>query len=71
MAYELRFQDPASPATRYLDEEIIAQLLDDDVTGIEAIFAFASVAGVLSLLRDPAFEDYMGRGPGGAVLRIC
>jgi hypothetical protein len=62
VAYELRFQDPSSPETRYLDEEIIAQLLDEDVTDIEAIFAFASVRGVLSLLRDVAFEEYLARG---------
>jgi hypothetical protein len=61
MAYEFRFQDPASDDTRYLDEEIIAQLLDAETTEIEAIFAFASVAGVLSLLRDTAFEAFVRR----------
>lgn len=32
MTYELRFQDASSPYTKYLDEEIMALLLDPDVS---------------------------------------
>ena len=62
MTYELRIQDASSPYTKYLDEEILALLLDPDVTEIEAIFAFASVAGVVGVVGDPAFADYIQRG---------
>ena len=49
MTYELRWQDPSSPTTRYLFEEIVSQLLDPSVTVIEGVFAFASYQGVVSL----------------------
>jgi hypothetical protein len=62
MSYELRFQDPAAATTRYLYEEIVAQLLDPGVTEIEAVFAFASYHGVLGLTQDPAFQDFIRRG---------
>ncbi len=62
MTYELRFQDASSPYTKYLDEEIMALLLDPDVAEIDAIFAFASVAGVVGVVGDPAFGDYIRRG---------
>jgi hypothetical protein len=62
MTYELRFQDPAALTTRYLYEEIVAQLQDPAVTQIEAIFAFASFHGVVGLTEDPAFQAYVHRG---------
>ena len=57
MAFELRFQDPAEPTTRYLFEELVGQLRDPHVTVVEGVFAFASQHGVLSVLQDPAFVD--------------
>lgn len=61
MAYEFRFQDASSPSTSYLDEELIAQILDPDVVEVEGIFAFASVAGAVSILGDPAFPSFVSR----------
>lgn len=60
--YELRFQDASSSLTKYLDEEIISLLLDPDVQEIEAIFAFASVQGVVAVVADPSFGAYVKRG---------
>ena len=62
MAFELRFQDPAEPTTRYLFEELVGQLRDPHVTVVEGVFAFASQHGVLSVLQDPAFVDFLARG---------
>jgi hypothetical protein len=59
--YELRIQDPSSALTRYLDEEVIALLRDDDVTVIEGIFAFATVRGAAAIVGDPAFQEYTDR----------
>ncbi len=67
MTYELRIQDASSPYTKYLDEEITALLLDPEVTEIEGIFAFASVAGAVGVVGDPAFADYIQRGVFGRV----
>jgi len=62
MAYELRFQDPAATGTRYLYEAIIELFLDRQVTVVEAVFAFASYHGAISLAEDPAFEAFLRRG---------
>lgn len=62
MAYEFRFQDASSAKTSYLDEELIAQLLDPEVVEVQAIFAFASVQGAVSIVDDPAFAGFVGHG---------
>src|SRR4051794_27688002 len=62
MAYEFRFQDALSANTSYLDEELIAQLLDPEVVEIQGIFAFASVQGAVSIVGDPAFADFVTHG---------
>lgn len=61
MDFRLRFQDPTSKATRYLDEEILALLVDPEVDEIDSMFAFASAQGVLSILESGAFKAYMVR----------
>lgn len=61
MEYELRFQDPSAPGTRYLYEEIIEQLLDPRAIAVESIFAFASYNASLGLTQDPALRQFVSR----------
>lgn len=62
MKYQLVFQDPSSDAPAYLYESIMRQLEADEVARFEGVFAFASKQGVASLLEDPDFEQFLGRG---------
>lgn len=68
MQYELRFQDPTEPGTRYLYEEIIEQLLDPMTDAVESIFAFASYNAALGLMEDPALRQFLARDHN--VLRV-
>jgi hypothetical protein len=60
--FRLRFQDPTSGATRYLDEEILDLLVDAAVVEIDAMFAFASALGTAAILGSGPFQAYMERG---------
>ena len=62
MTVELRFQDPSSPDTRYLFEEVIGQLADPGTIRAEGVFAFATRPGIRSLVEDPLFRGFMARG---------
>lgn len=57
MKCEFHLQDPTSPHTVYLFEAIVAAL--SGATICEGMFAFASRAGVDSLVEDPVTRDYL------------
>lgn len=60
MEYEFRVQDPSAATTVYLFEELIAQI--GTAAHVDALFAFASRAGVLNLIGDPITRDFLRRG---------
>ncbi len=68
MDYEFRLQDPTSPETVYLFEEIISALATAE--SWRGIFAFASRDGVDSLFLDPATILFLERGQCSLVVGI-
>lgn len=59
MDCEFHLQDPTSPKTVYLFEAIIEAARG--AASCEGLFAFASRAGVDSLIGDQEIQDYLGR----------
>ncbi len=59
MEYEFHLQDPTSRDTVYLFEAIVDALSDAETC--EGMFAFASRAGVDSLIGDPATQSFLRR----------
>lgn len=68
MDYEFRLQDPTSPQTVYLFEEIIKALATAE--SWRGIFAFASRDGVDSLFLDPVTLAFLERGECSLVIGI-
>lgn len=62
MLYRLAFQDPSADQPCYLYEEVIRELEQPYVVHFDGMFAFASAAGVESLLQDPDFDRFLTRG---------
>lgn len=68
MEYQFRLQDPTSPQTVYLFEEIIRALTTAE--SWRGIFAFASRDGVDSLFLDPVTVHFLLRGRCSLVVGI-
>jgi HKD family nuclease len=62
MRYELHFQDPRVPSTRYFLEEILEELGREQTTDWYGVFAFATAGGIDLVLDDPAVRDFLARG---------
>ncbi len=62
MRYELQFQDPRVPSTRYFLEEILEELSQARTTEWYGVFAFATAGGIDLVLDDPAVRDFLARG---------
>ncbi|MCC6984508.1 MAG: phospholipase D family protein [Bauldia sp.] len=60
MDYEFHVQDPTSPHTVYLFEAIIEAA--QSASHCRGVFAFASLAGVRTLITDPVVEAFLDAG---------
>jgi HKD family nuclease len=70
MRYELHFQDPRVPTTRYFLEEILGELSQDRTTDWYGVFAFATAGGIDLVLDDPAVHDFLARGQTHLIVGI-
>lgn len=62
MQYEFHFQNPSAGDTKYLLEEIVSQLSQQEVIEWHGIFAFASRPGIDLVVDDADVRAFLGRG---------
>lgn len=70
MRYELHFQDPRVPSTRYFLEEILDELTQEATIEWYGVFAFATAGGIDLVLQDPAVIDFLSRGRTSLIVGI-